>query len=107
MPSTIFSGSVQPVTNTIHNIGTIGFSGVYVYKLDAGQMRAGDEIELRIADVVGPGTISCIYLASFSHQQSTQIKASPPFVIESGGGHVSIVQRAGSSRWFNYSVVNI
>ena len=102
-----FSGSIQPVANTVHIVGTISASGVYVFKSDIGQMLAGDEIELRIADRVGAGTVSCIYLASYAHNQATQVKISPPFVTEVGGGHVSLVQRAGSPRWFYFSVLSI
>lgn len=107
MPSSIFFGSIQPTTNVVHILGTVSFSGIYVYKTDMGQMRAGDEIELRIADRVGSGTVACIYLASYAHQQSNAIKASPPFVVSSTGGHVSLAQRAGGSRWFNYELIGI
>lgn len=107
MPSTLFNGSIQPVTNTVHIMGTIATSGVYVFSTDTGQMRAGDEIELRIAGAVGAGTVSCIYLASYAHQQATGIKISPPFTAEAGGGHVSIVKRAGASPWFYFTVLSI
>lgn len=108
MPSTIFSGSLNPTTDiTIHTVGTISFSGVYLFQTDIGQLRNGDEIELRVNTTVGSGTIGCIYLASYAHQQSVSIKASPPFVIENTG-QVSITKRAGAStRWFNYSIINI
>lgn len=107
MPSALFNGSIQPILNTVHIMGTISTSGVYVFKVDAGQMINGDEIELRMADIVGAGTVSCIYLASYSHKQASQIKASPPLPVEVGGGHVSIVKRAGASPWFYFSVLNI
>lgn len=107
MATTIFSGSMQPSSNVYHILGTIPSTGNYVYKLDAGRMLAGDEIELRIADKVGAGTVSCLYLASYAHGQAQSIKSSPPWAAEAGGGHVSIVQRSGSSRWFFYSLLSV
>ncbi len=107
MPTTMFSGSIAPVLQTYHILGTIPSSGIYTYKMETGGMRNGDEIELRVADSVGAGTVSCLYLASYAHQQANSVKISPPFVVEAGGGHVSIVQRAGTSRTFYYSVLSI
>ena len=106
MPTTMFSGSVIPTQNVIHIVGTISQSGIYVNQWDVGSMRAGDEIELRINTQIGAGTVSCIYLASYAHNQSSQVKASPPFLI-SNTGHISIVQRAGSTRTFFYEVLSV
>ena len=106
MATVSFYGSITPTLYTVHIVGTITNTGVYVYKADVGALQNGDEIELRVADKAVAGTIGCIYLASYAHAQANQIKVSPPVVVSSSA-HVSVVQRAGTMRLFVFEVISI
>jgi len=109
MATTTFSGSITPTINAYHIVGTVATSGVYIYKVDLSAMADGDEVELRFADKLTAGTISCAYSVGYSGRQATQIKISPPVVLGSTnpGGHVSIKQAAGTGRNFPFEVISI
>jgi hypothetical protein len=105
--SVTFAGSVTPTQNVQHVLGTIAAGGVFIFNVDLGPMRNGDEVELRIMDKLTSGTVACVYQQSYAHQQATQLKKSPPFDLGSGGGMVSLRQVTGTMRNFPFEVRGI
>lgn len=106
MPTLSFSGSINPRPGTVHVIGTVAVAGAYVWSTDLGQMRNGDEIELRFAAKPQSGTLALGYFGNYAHEQTTQIIASTPVV--TNYGQISIKQTSGAStRFFSFEVWSI
>ena len=102
------AGSITPTLNVQHQLGTIQAAGVYVFLVDSSNMQNGDEMELRVTDKVTGGTIGAMFYGSYSHQQGTQIKISPPFPVANAGlTMVTLRQYAGTPRLFPFELRSI
>lgn len=109
MSSVYFGGSILVAPGTPRNVGTISATGGnYQFVVDCGNMADGDETELRVANVMGPGgTVSLQYDGAYADRQAQQLKTSEPFSVTRSGAQVSIQMSAGGARWFPYDVITI
>ncbi len=95
-------------SGTANIVGTISQSGIYTFLTDLGAMRNGDEVELRIgAQVAGAGTLGLAYFTSYSQQQATQIKISPPIPTIRQVQFSIKMTAGGTTRSFVYQVISL
>lgn len=106
MSTTQFYGSITPTLLQAHTVGTVVNPGVYLFKVDTGQMTLGDTVRLDVNTKLKSGTVANEFSATYGNRQSSQIKSSPPVVVDEFCT-VQIRQLTGTPRLFPFQVISI
>lgn len=101
----IASGTQTATISTEHTLNTDTTNHTYVLAVDAGNMVAGDLLELRLyTKVLSGGTERLAYVGSFQHTQGEPAKYSVP-VPANISCKATLKQTAGTGRAYDWSLL--
>jgi hypothetical protein len=108
MPSNAQTGTQTATISTRHQLGTtVSTAGVYVLKVDTGNMANGDALTLEVeSKSISGGTRRVSQRLYFANAQAAPVKelVPEPEVVELA---VYLTQTAGTGRAFDWAIVSL